>query len=111
MGRGGSVLVVTQVEQEPLLDYMKGAELDGVKCGMYYAKSAGCYFLTVNGLENIAKELGLILPFVRTQRKWAQVARFRDYLAQKRTRHQHHAERALAILDSALLAGKPGISK
>jgi hypothetical protein len=111
VGRGGSILVVTQTEEEPLLDYMKGAELDGVKCGMYYAKSSGCFFLTVNGLGNIAKELSLILPFVRTRRRWAQVARFRDYLAQKRTRHQHKAERALAILDSALSAVRPGITR
>jgi hypothetical protein len=104
VGRGGSDLVVTQTEREPLLDYMEGARLDGVKCGMYYAKSTRCYFLTVNGLENIAKELTMIMPFVRTRRKWDQIARFRDYLTQKRTRHQHQAKRALAILDSGLKA-------
>lgn len=58
------------------------------------------YYATVNGLENITSELTLILPFVRTQEKWNQIARFRAYLAQKRTRHQHQAERALAILDT-----------
>lgn len=68
---------------EPLLDYMKGAKLDGVKCGLYYRKSARCYFLTVNGLEKIARELTMIMPFVRTRRKWDQIIRFRAYLAQK----------------------------
>lgn len=106
VGRGGSELVVTQTEMEPLLDYMKGAKLDGVKCGLYYGKSARCYFLIVNGLENIARELTMIMPFVRTQRKWDQIARFRAYLAQKRTRHQHQAERALDILDSGLKASQ-----
>jgi hypothetical protein len=106
VGRGGSDLVVTQTEEGPLLDYMEGARLDGVKCGMYYGRSARCYFLTVNGLENIARELSLIMPFVRTKRKWNQIAKFREYLAQKRTRHQHQAERALTILDSALKAAK-----
>ena len=85
---------------------MEGARLDGVKCGMYYGRSARCYFLTAHGLENIARELSLIITFVRTNRKWNQIARFREYLAQKRTRHQHQAERALAILDSALRAAK-----
>jgi hypothetical protein len=104
VGRGGSDLVVTQTEKEPLFDYMEGARLSGVKCGMYYGKSARCYFLTVNGLENIARELTMIMPFVRTRRKWGQIARFRVYLAQKRTRHQHQASRALAILESGLKA-------
>lgn len=100
VGRGGSDLVVTQTEREPLMDYIKGAELDGVKCGMYYGRSSGAYFATIHGLENIARELCFIMPFVRTRRKHSQVERFRAFLNQKRTRHQHQAKRALAILES-----------
>lgn len=101
VGRGGSLLVVTQRVKRPLIDYVRGAALDGVKCRIYYAKSTRMYFVTIHGMENIAKELNFILPFVRTQKKMEQAFRFRHFLSAKRLRHQHQAERALRILEAA----------
>ena len=103
-GRGGADLVVTQMERQPLRDYIAGAKSDGIVCGMYRSRADGCCFVTINGLENVSRELGLVLPYVRTRRRWNQVARYRNYLARKRTRHQHQAKRALEILDAALEA-------
>jgi hypothetical protein len=102
IGRGAADMVVTQMEVEPLLDYAAGARADGVKCVMYRSKQDGCYFVTIHGLENISRELGSILSYLRTKRKWIQVTRYRKYLAGKRLRHQHQAKRALGLLDSAL---------
>lgn len=99
VGKGGSDLVITQNEKNPLLDYVEGAEQDGVRCNTYYEKGTKMYYVTVHGLENIAKELNMILPFVRTQKKFRQVARFREYLGTRRTTHQYQARRALEILD------------
>lgn len=99
VGRGGSDLLITQNEKDPLLDYVEGAELDGVRCNMYYARSTKMHYATIHGLENIAKELNVILPFVRTQKKFRQIARFREYLGTRRTSHQYQARRALEILD------------
>ncbi|MBI3022282.1 MAG: hypothetical protein HYY68_00980 [Thaumarchaeota archaeon] len=92
-------MLITQNEKDPLLDYVEGAELDGVRCKMYYAKSTEMHYATIHGLENIGKELKMILPFVRTQKKLRQIARFREYLGARRTSHQYQARRALEILD------------
>lgn len=96
-------MVITQKEKKPLLDYISGAKLDGVRCGMYYARTTKTYYATVHGLENIVNELNMILPFIRTRKKLRQVQKFRQFLAEKRTRHQHQARQALELLDSGPL--------
>ncbi len=92
---------MSQTEELPLIDYRDGAAWEGIRCRVWYEWQIGIYFAKINGLENIARELRLILPFVRTEKKLKQVARFREYLGQSRKRHQHQARRALEILDGA----------
>ena len=84
--------MVTQRVEDPLLDYVRGAGLDGVHCRVYFARSTRMFHVTIHGMENISRELSFILPFVRTQNKLDQVARFRSFLGAKRLRHQHQAE-------------------
>lgn len=99
VGRGGAELCVSQTEKLPMMDYRDGAAKDGVMCRAWYERQTGNYFAKVNGLENISREIRLILPSVRTKKKLQQVARFKEYLCQKRARHQQVAERALKVLE------------
>ncbi len=92
-------MVITQNERAPLLDYIAGAEEDGVRCGIHYEKRTRTYFATIHGMENTARELNFLLPYLRTNKKFRQVMKFRKYLRTRRKRHQHQARRALDILD------------
>lgn len=93
-------MVITQNEKLPLLDYITGAKRDGIRCGLRYERQNRTYFVTIDGLENMSRELNLLLPYLRTGKKLKQVTRFRKYLRARRKRHQHQARRALDILDS-----------
>ena len=99
LGKGDSKMVITQNEKKPLLDYIAGAKTDCVRCSMRYERSTRTYFVVIQGLENIAKELNLLLPYIRTNKKLKQISRFRRYLLLRRTKHQHQASRALDILN------------
>jgi len=78
------VIVITQKDFQALQDYCEGAKRDSIPCRVKRDPRVGAYRAFITGAHNVAKEITLTQPYIRTQEKKRQIERLRRYLAQPR---------------------------
>ena len=102
-------LCISQSDELPLHDFNLGALTDGVRCRIVSGRHGkkGERMLIINGVANIAGELSLEMPFIRTTRKLAQIQKFRGFVRRNRTRTKETLKIARRLLDSVSSCDAP----
>ena len=88
-------MCVGQVDRAPLNAFAHGASLAGIATRIERKKGNGeGYRLTIDRISDVARELLLELPFIRTRRKVDEIRAFVSYLERKRTLERDEIRRA-----------------
>lgn len=96
-------LRVSQFERKPLDDFAEGARHDGIDCrlGYRWRTKPGEYYVRIRRIDEVAKELVLESPYIRTVKRLEQIQSFKEYLARPRTR----VTKSLGVARELLLGG------
>jgi len=95
-----ATLAIAQKHRKPLEDYCVGAIKDGIPCKIrcktdpIYGKNYEAY---ITGIENIAKELALTQPYIRTRMRRQQIFRFKRHIVRSRTPESQKAREILKV--------------
>jgi len=90
-----AILEVTQKERKPLEDYCAGAMLDGILCKIYRTPEAWGAYIT--GIENIAREIKITQPFIRTKTRKKQIWQFKRHIIRSQTSESKKARDILNV--------------
>jgi len=76
--QGIFMISVAQAEKQALEDYCRGAVKDGVRCKVIPLRPppSPMWLARVTGAENVAREISLTLPYIRTEKKLRQIQQF-----------------------------------
>jgi len=93
---------ISQLDKQPLEDYCEGARKDGIPCQITIARNTErkCYRARIVGVEDVAKELTLVRPFLRTRKKVQQIEWFKEYLFRPSNNTRIQTLRAREIVGS-----------
>lgn len=98
--KSGAVLLVSQFEIEPLQDFVVGCAKDGITCEIYrrVVDTGVEYSVRTRRLNQIALELSLEIPYLRTSKTLNQIRAFADYIWLPRKRLSNSLEEARKVL-------------
>jgi len=101
-------MCVSQTERTPLDEFANGIAFDGIASRVERKIGNGeGYRLTIDRVQDIAKELSLELPFIRTRRKIEEIRAFLSYLERPRSVVREDIRRARDIASEWDLPAKP----
>jgi len=95
-------LCISQFDELPLEDFRRGASADGIRSRISQRRGDNGeeYVLSIVGLADIARELTMEMPYIRTSRKLAQIQDFTEFVFRERIQMKESARTARELLDS-----------
>jgi len=91
-------LCVAQTDKTPLEAFARGSALDGIASRIETKSESGeGYRLTIDRVEDIAKELSLEIPYIRCRRKIEEIRAFLTHLERPRVVERNALRRAQEI--------------
>ena len=96
---GGAEFIVSQAESQPLQCFAAGCLNDGIGSNLYSRrKQHGIeYVLRIRRLDHIALEVGMELPYLRTEKSLSQIRSFLDFIHLPRKRLSKSLELARLV--------------
>jgi hypothetical protein len=101
-------LCIAQIERGPLDAFASGSALDGIasRIDRKTSNDEG-YRLTIDRVEDIAKELTIELPFIRTRRKMEEIRLFLAHINRPRAKERVNIQRARELIAEWEFSGAP----
>lgn len=101
-------LCIAQIERRPLDAFASGTALDGIASRIERKTGNGeGYRLTIDRVEDVAKELSMELPFIRSRRKREEIRAFMAHISRPRAKEGGNIRRARELSSEWDFSGSP----